>query len=302
MNYIRGKIPLEIFGIKDYEKVKLINLVVEVCKRNNLGKRLKKQRISFNSKEIDILKRISKFILWIYDNECRNFRTLRETEELIKTIIVSLKKKKKVLFFALFCPGYKKDRGVYGFNHPIGNTTQRGIFNLSAIFKKARLLKIPCKALAIYSDLTLENADKLKEKDLFDLKKNFDNFKKKGIQFDPKIKFIKLSEIENCKKKIGFTGSIEGLISLSRKEIQRIVKRSFPFYKEILGWNEESILKRTENLAQSCSIMANEIRNFNSLLIKVMTENIYERAKFYQGNEKNKFLPIFYPKKLKKER
>ena len=88
-------------------------------------------------------------------------------------------------------------------------------------------------------------------------------------------------------------GSIEGSTSLSKKEIQRIVKRSFPFYKEILGWNEKNILKRTENLARSCSIRANEIRNLNPLLIKVMTENIYERAKFYQGGEKNKFLPIF---------
>ena len=295
---IRSNLAKETFNVHNSEKIKLVNFVIEICKRNNLGKWEPSQRICYLEEELDILKKITEFVLWIYKNECRNFRTLKETEELIKTLIVALRENKPILIFNLFCPGYKKGKEVYGFNEHIGNTTKRGIANLSAILKKAKSLGIPCYAQAIYSDLALENFSKLTKKDLEDLKINFENFKSYGEKINSEIEFLLLSQIENCNEKIGFEGITSGEVLLDENEILRITKRSYPFYRDILGWKEKDIVTRTEDLARSCAMMAQEIKKQNNLLIKVMSENMYERGKFYQGSFENKNLPIFYPKKL----
>lgn len=297
MILIRGNIPRQLFNEKKSEKVKIINFVVEICKREGVGKLQPKQRIKYSKQELRLINKIAKFVLWISDNEVPNFRTIKETEELIKILLKSLSKNKPILFYALFCPGYKKGRGVYGFNKSIGNTTKRGIKNLSLIKNKAKELKIPYYTKAIYSDLVLENFKKLKTQDFDDLEINFQNFKKYGEKINSSIEYIKLSQIDSCKKKIKIKGIKRGKINLSGKELMRIVKRSFPFYKDILGWDKESIIQRTKILAKSCSFMSREIKKENPLVIMVMVENMYERGKFYQANLENKFLPIFYPEK-----
>jgi len=294
MKVVRGNIPKQLFNEKNSEKTRLINFVVEICKRNNIGKRVEHQRMIYSKDELEVLRKIVKFVLWIFDNEIKNFRTLKETEQLINILIKSLKNNKKILIFALFCPGYKKGKNVYGFKEQIGDTTKRGFKYLDNIFREAKTLGIKVIVKAIYSDLVLENFGKLNKKDFEKLEKNFQNFKKYGEKLNSEIEILKISDIGRCKEKIGIRGIVSGKIPLSKRDINRIVRRSFPFYRGVLGWKEKEIIKRTKDLARSCSFMAKEITKDRDSIM-VMVENIYERAKFYQAENKN--MPIFYPKK-----
>jgi len=161
MIFKRSTLAREIFEEVSFEQVKMINLTIEILKRNGVGKILDKQRIDYTKKDIDLLKIIVNFIFWIKENECPNFRTREETERLIFEIYLSKILNKKIIFFALFCPSYKKGVDLCGFNREIGETTKRGIENLDRLSLKADSLGIKNRCLAVYSDLVLENCDKM---------------------------------------------------------------------------------------------------------------------------------------------
>lgn len=291
-----GKILLE----NRKEKVKTLNKLIEICKINNIGKRVEKQRIEFSREEIKIIRKIGKFLIWIMENECKNFRTKKETEEMIQVLVDSLKNNKSVIFFALFCPAYKKGRRAYGFKKKIGNTTKRGINNLSNLFGIAKSLGINCEAKAIFCDLVLENFSNLKKEDFKDLKNNFQSFFKYGLEKDPKIIYKKASEIGNLKEIVTQKGVVRGDIPTPKALLNRAFRRSISFYKEILGWKEDHIYKRTQDLSRSCAAIGSEIRRLYPLSIMLMTENIYERAVFYSGDRiYTKPIPTFYPRKQK---
>ncbi len=291
----RKNISELLFKEKETTKKEIINLVAEVCKRNGIGSPQEKQSISYADAEVDVLRKIVHFLFWIHENECRNFRTNEETVVLIDYLVKALTQKSEILFFALFCPSYKKSKSEVGFNTAIGDTTKRGIENLSRISKKVKSLGIQCSVQAIFSDLALENFQELREKDFKHLEENFKAFVQHGKSTDSSMQFLKLSEIGACKTRIGVEGIAQGKILLSEMEIYRIALRSFSFYRDILGWKEEEVVKRTRDLARSCSAMVSEIKQSNPYTVMVMTENIYERGLLYHPSIAP--IPIFYPKK-----
>jgi hypothetical protein len=295
MIVIRSEIPRVIFNEQDKDKIELINLIVEVCKRNKIGRLLAEQRIEYNLEDLSLIKRIYKFANWIHENECRNFRTKAETIRLIEVLIEFSRQNKPIMFYALFCPAYKKGINVYGFKREIGETSKRGIENLSSLASIARSLGFMSEAICIFSDLALENCNKLKESDFKDLEENFNNLKAYANKKDKSLVVLKLSEINNAKG-IGIVGITSGSVKLPNNEVFRIFRRSIPFYKDVLGWKDEEIFKRTQDLARSCLAMKNEIEKTNSLSMMVMTENNYERGVFYNADKLN-ITPIFYPRK-----
>lgn len=297
MIFQRTKIAEQLFNEKSSNRIKLVNLIVEVLKRNKIGTTEQKQRIDYTSDELETLKKIASFALFIESNECPNFRTADETEKLIESLLVSIKKNKPLLLFALFCPSYKKSKEVVGFNREIGETTKKGINNLEVLSKKATSLGINNEVYAIYSDLVLENFEKLNKSDFQDLEENFLSFTEYGRTINPLINFVKISQIGKCSELIGLNGTKIPQTKLSNKKLQTIANRSKPFYKEILGWKDSDILERTKVLANSCSIMGQEIRKINPQAIMIMTENIYERGIFYYSENLENPLPIFYPHK-----
>ena len=105
----------------------LLNLVVETSQKFGIGLDEGKQLLKYNEEELKILRKISGFILWIYKNESSGFRTKSESISLIENLLQSLLYKKKILIFALFCPSYKKNVNLTGFNRKIGETNKRGI-------------------------------------------------------------------------------------------------------------------------------------------------------------------------------
>lgn len=297
MIFQRTTIAERLFHEEDGERIKLVNQIVELLKREGIGKLEKKQSISFTDNELSILNKIVKFCLFFAEKECSHIRTTPETEALIRYLLKSIEKNKPLLIFALFCPSYKKGKNVFGFNIEIGDTTKKGINNLLVLSQKATELGIKNEALAIYSDLVLENYDKLTKTDFLDLEANFKNFVEYSKKISPEITFLKISQVGRCKQRIGIKGFEGNRTDLSDNTIQSIVYRSMPFYKGILDWEDEPIELRTRVLASSCSIMGDEIRKKNPNLIMVMTENIYERAVFYYANNLSKPIPIFYPHK-----
>ncbi len=291
----RNQISQEVFGSKKNKKI--INFIVEILKRQNIGEVFKKQTISYEFEELDLLKKIGKLLLWIEENECPNLRTNKETENLIKFLIESYNTGKEINVFALFCPSYKKGKAEVGFKIEIGETTKKGLHNLNLIVKKFKEFGFNTNGLAVYSDLALENFDKLLKKDLADLETNYNSFSEFGFKFD--LAITKLSEIGSCFNSIGFQGINSETCDYNDEKIEALVLRSKPFYEEVLGWKVEDIKKRTINLINSCSKMGEEIRKLNPLSVMLITENMYERAKFYYASMEENPLPIVYPAKIK---
>ncbi len=281
---------------REAQYFKSTNMVVEVCKRNGIGELIEKQRMDYTPEQFQVLRKINDFVLWFEKNECGNFRTREETVALLETLTEAIQNGEKLQFIALFCPSYKKEKGAVGFNTEIGNTTKRGIANLSRIKNKANEFGFECEAFAIFSDLALENSHKLTKTDYNDLELNFKDFCRIGENIDSSISFVKLSEIGESMEKIGYNGFKNAKSPLSEKEILHINKRSEQFYKEKLGWKKSDILKRTKELSCSCSAMGRIFSMEFENPIMVMTENIYERGIFYSA-ELNRKMPTFYPKK-----
>jgi adenylate kinase len=167
--------------------------------------------------------------------------------------------------------------------------------NLSEITKKAESLGFLVNSKAIFSDLALENYNKLNGTAFKDLKENFNQFKEYSKSVNSNILIIPLSKIKDSKERLGIKGILTGKVKLSSNEIKNIVSRSIPFYRDILGWETKEITKRTEDLARSCPIMVEEILKENNNSLMVMTENNYERGRLYYAGLET--LPIFYPKK-----
>jgi hypothetical protein len=297
MRFKRTQIAKELFDISDNAQKKLINLVVEILKREKVGKNGEKQSILYSDEELEKLRKIVGFLLFVQSKECPNFRTIKETENLIKNILNSLNKKQPFLIFALFCPSYKKIKEVVGFNIKIGETTKKGINNLSILSKKAESLGIKTETYAIYSDLALENSEKLNKKDLKDLEENYLNFVSYGKKINSKIRFRKISQVGNCKQFVKIEGIQLANPQISSKKINSIVNRSKPLYKDVLGWNNEDILKRTKVLANSCLVMGREVKAKNPNCMMIIAENMYERGSFYNSEKSKDRLPIFYPHK-----
>lgn len=297
MKFKRTQVAEKLFSTKEREQIKLINFIIEISKRNSLGKQEKKQSISYNDEELEILKKIVNFVLFVYNNECPNFRTLNETKKLIENLLFSIRENRPFLIFALFCPSYRKSKGVVGFNLQIGETTKKGINNLNVLSEKATSFGIINEVYAFYSDLVLENFVKLTSKDLIDLDQNYLNFVEYAKTINYRINFSKISQIGECKQIVGLGGLDSNKLNVSIEKIKSIAIRSEPFYKGVLGWDNEDIIKRTEVLANSCLFMGNEVKKMNPCSVMVMTENIYERGRLYHAENEMDPLPIFYPHK-----
>ncbi len=286
-----------IFDKNNRETRSIINLVVETSKKSGVGSDEGKQLIKYDEEELKVLRKISEFMLWIYKNESSGFRTKSESKSLIENLLQSLLYKKKILIFALFCPSYKKNPDLIGFNRKIGETNKRGIENLSTFLNKATSYGFNCYSEAIFSDLALENNNKLTTSDFLDLEENFNDLVLYTKNVNPSIQTLKLSEIGKCKNRIGYGGTEHGKIPLDENEIKGTVWRSISLYKGILGWTDDEIINRTDVLARSCAVMGEEIKKTNKNCIMVMTESIYERGRLYNSTSK---IPIFYPRKYDK--
>ncbi len=276
-----------------------LSSLILYARKSNVGKEITYQLTEYEPED---LKKLSVLINWwsfLNRTTALEWRDHATSNKIQKIISKSVSLNKQITFYAVYCPSYKKGVGAFGYTGKTGDYTRETIKKMCEFILKSKGIGLYLNAIAYFSDLLLENIEKLagtSYKD--DLEKNYKDFTNivtdcsKGL-----VQTKKLSEIEEFKLNLGEMGMIGENNVLPENIYQRIIDRNVVFYKNNLGWNNEMIEKRTNVLAGSYTYMGNIFRKMYPLGIMYWTESAYERGVMYSGNEQLDPIPIIYPKK-----
>lgn len=254
---------------------------------------------------VETLRNVKEEKLWkildwfrfLHEIEIPGWRPRNSTRKMAHMLLEN-DKLHKLVFYALFCPSYKKGKEEFGFRTDnVGETTLSGIKNLILLDKKTREFGFYCeKPISIFFDLAIEQADKvIAAGGLRDLEKNIINFKN---HLPDTVSFERLSEIApNLFNQIGYEGKVIEPLLVSNKIFLRIVKRGKLFY-QLFGWNDEQIIERSKIVATSEALTGNFLRNRYKNGIMVYTPTMLERSMLYSDNKLyDQPPPIVFPNK-----
>lgn len=244
-------------------------------------------------------KRIFDWFRFLQSIEIVGWRPKAMTYQIIR-VLSQNSKTRKILFYALFCPSYKKRKGAFGFRtDDIGETTKAGIKNLMEMWKKTQKLGFCCESpLAIFFDIAIEQAEKVLESNgLRDLDVNIKNLKSSLPQ---KVRFIKLSQLsKKLFTEVGYKGVIENPPPIPQFTFKRIVERGKKFY-QLFGWTDDQIVERSKIIATSEAMTGEYLKRKFSTGIMIYTPTMLERGAVYSGmNFNTNPLPIIFPRKEK---
>lgn len=272
--------------------------LVTYARKAGIGKIVTFQKTEYTH---DDLNKLKVFLDWwnLLNNETANEWRDKETSILIQKIVAnSLVSDLKVSIYAVFCPSYNKGIGAFGYTGVTGKHTKSTITKMSEFVKLSSKIGLKIEATAYLSDLILENYEKLQGTDYKqDLLKNFTDFKN---QFSLKNKAVTvkfLSDIPELSHKLAEKGFVTKKESVSPKIFSRVYERNLIFYKEVLGWNEAQVEKRTKVLASSYAYMGEVFNKLYPKGIMYWTESAYERSSMYSGMHPQKTIPIIFPNK-----
>lgn len=261
-----------------------LKIVIEACERTNNLKLLK----------------IFDWFRFLQAKEIVGWRPKPITKKIVK-LLKRNSQKEPLTLYALFCPSYKKGKGVSGFRtDDVGSTTLSGIKNLEEFYQKTKKLKFNVKKpLAIFFDLAIERYSKILEEKtleegLKNLNKNIENFKK----YLPKhFEFMKLSDFLYLKNKIGYSGIKFNKLPIPEKTLKRIFERGMKFYK-LFGWSKKMVLDRSITIACSEALVGNFLRKTLPNSIMIYTPTMLERGAVYSGMRfETDPLPTIFPRK-----
>lgn len=236
------------------------------------------------------------------------FRLLQETEIIgwrprqvtrkITQILKDNSESNKILFYALFCPSYKKGKEIFGFRtDDVGMTTKAGVKNLVGVWEETQELGFSCeRPLAIFFDLAIEQVEKvLSSGGLADLEVNIKNLKS---HLSEQVKLVKLSEInKDLFSTVGYRGTIIDPLPIPDETFKRIVERGEKFY-ELFGWTQDQVVERSKVIASSEALTGEYLKREFPMGIMVYTPTMLERGAVYSGMSfKTDPLPIIFPKK-----
>lgn len=243
---------------------------------------------------IDRLNKIFGWFRFVQDMEIPGWRT-RQTDKKMIEVLVNNSESNKLVFYALFCPSYKKGDGKFGFRTDgVGQTSLSGMYNLMMCHDKALELGfVVDNPLAIFFDLALEQYDLLvKENGVQDLETNIANLKKIA---PPGVSFLRLSDMGTLEKEIGYRG-LKGCSFDKTEILDRIVERGKKFYK-LFGWTDEQIKERSTIVANSEHRVAQFLKDEFPHGIMVYTPTMLERAEIYSSKIDAEQIPILFPQK-----
>ncbi len=220
---------------------------------------------------------------YIHNEETYGWRTKQMTRKIAEL----LASRKPVMFFALFCPSYKKGDGKFGFRTDgIGSTTTTGLETLKRVSDHTSTTFQVEQPRAIFFDIAVEQPDKAKPSDL---QKNIENFTKnipEGVSFDlltdalPEMKIIS-----------GWHGFKNNKLPIAENVYQRIVERGKKFYT-LFGWTDEMVKDRTDTIVSVEYLVGKLLTQRYPNGIMVYTPTMLERAYIYSQDEKD--IPIIF--------
>lgn len=293
------QLAASIFTPEEVASQKCLSSLITYCRSLGLGEAISFQKTSFNEIEISKIQKAMKW--WQLVNRISNaeFRDEDTCVVLQKNIIHQIINDQPVLFYAVYCPSYKKGINSYGYTGKVGQHTKRSIKIFSNFVIETEKIGIKTDAVAYFSNLILENYDKLigtSFKD--DLASNYTNFQLEFASCSQgKIKTALLSSLESIRRTIGEKGLRKGEIGVPHSIYRSVFNRNKVFYTDKLGWTADMVKERTDVLFRSYAMMGKIFHTLYPYGIMFWTENAYERGAMYQGVSKKCIVPIIYPKK-----
>lgn len=199
--------------------------------------------------------------------------------------------------YALFCPSYKKGKGVFGFRtDAVGSTTLAGIKNLDSFHRQTKGLGFEVEdPLAVFFDLAVEEYDQVVSNNaLADIEENIKNLKR---YLPTHFRFIRLGDYGILKQEIGYRGIQLHKLPIPEKTLKRIIERGYKFYK-LFGWTKEQVRERSLTIACSEALVGDFLRQELPRGIMIYTPTMLERGAVYSGMSFDSDpLPIIFPKK-----
>jgi len=271
--------------------------LITLARQKNIGRPISYQKTAYSALDLEILGKIIKWwmVLDSFSNiEWRNSATSKLIQE---RVIQSVKTDEQVIFFSIFCPSYKVGNGAYGYNPHIGNHTKELIKKFSDFISDSKNCGLNVKGIAYFSDLLLENLEKLKGIDYkSDLNNNYRSFCTEfRSKCDGNIETPLLSSVKECIEEVGEVG-ISLYLSINPDIYRQVLDRNAVFYKEKLGWGDEEIKHRTDVIIGTYLKLAEIFNKKYPTGINVWVESAYERGLLY-GCDPLSAIPVIYPKK-----
>lgn len=283
-----------------YDKNDLAFLI-NAAKRVGIGKVVSSQKTEYSQQDLASLSKILQAWNVIYSHSISGLLDHRSTNKL-QSVIIDAVINKELHFFSIFCPSYKKGYGAFGYNKTTGANTKRFILSIFSFLNDFLRTGINFDFNLYFSDLLLENYEKLIGTEYRnDLMENYNDLKSiiESSAYRDIIDCHLLSEecfLSDC---IGEKGVCDCCDPTSQKILQQVYKRNLIFYRDKLGWSESKVLLRTETLACCYNIIGRYFtQKFSNLAIMFWTESAYERGRLYSGINQNDTVPIIYPKKI----
>jgi hypothetical protein len=276
---------------------KNISGLITRAKNKGIGKQITVQKTEYSDSD---LKKMNKLMRWwvfldsFSNSDCRIDLTAQAIQD---RVIDSVNDNKPITIFSVFCPSYKMGIGVYGYNGTIGERTRYFINAVSEFVLKSEEIGIMIDAHVYFSDLILENLDKLKGHDGYknDLKNNYLAFCEEfSCRSSGKIKTYLLSDVPECRQEIGELGVISN-IHLPNNISRQILDRNTVFYRSRLGWSDQQIKERTDIIIGSYIQLAKIFKSKIPEGIILWTESALERGLIYESLTQYYF-PVIYPR------
>jgi len=282
------------------ERIKDISGLITQCRLNGIGIPVSYQKTRYSDKDLKLIKKIIKWWVFLTQKSNEEFRDQYTSKAIANAIIHAVIFNKPLIIYSVFCPSYRKGIGAIGYTGMVGDYTQKMIIKYINFIYGSNQLGVNTSGKVYFSDLLLENYQKLKnttyEKDL---RSNYIHFRKLFRKKDYKklISVSLLSRITYFRKNIGKEGITRGPINIPPEIFNVVRERNSIFYKKVLGWSEKQVIERTKILARCYSFMGDYFRKKFPYGIMYWVESAYERGRMYHGNHQKLPIPIIYPRK-----
>ncbi len=242
------------------------------------------------------LEKIFRWFRFLQSKEIVGWRPKAMTKK-IAGLLKSNSSENTLTLYALFCPSYKKGKDAFGFRtDAIGSTTLAGIKNLDSFHRQTKELGFEVEdPLAVFFDLAIEQHNRVVSNNaLADIEENIKNLKH---HLPSHFRFIKLSDYDILKQKIGYKGIRLSKLPIPEKTFERIIERGYKFYK-LFGWTTEQVRERSLTIACSEALVGDFLRQGLPRGIMIYTPTMLERGAVYSGMKFDSDpLPIILPKK-----
>lgn len=272
--------------------------IVTIAQMNGIGNPVSRQKTVYSQADLFVLKKIFDCFIILDNFFYISNQHLEIQDELIQRFLSAVTKKEEIIFFVVFCPSYKKGVNQFGYNNKVGESTKNNLLFIKKFIENLNKIDIKFKLYLFFSDLILENYQKLKGGTYKkDLNANYRSFKKFiNLNFKSFSRYVfvsKLSKEKKLKVHLGEIGLTSNSQLISEEQELNLIHRHKLFYGPILGWNDEQIIDRTKTIIASYNFLGDFFNSkFDKKGVMIWTESFQERA-FLFNIQKRKNIILF---------